>query len=152
MRLGLPHFSPSSASMYYTEELKRGRPGNEAIFNGVYLRSRELLHSAICSPSSVVQCAFLDASYLYYTFVGYNTIYGNHLIKKYHPEDFLCADLIRSYKSHFGCFSPYKDIINTVSTAQFLSCTLLPCVMCFCTPLAGVYIIRFCCYLDSSKL
>ena len=48
------------------------------IYNAVYLRSRELLHGAICS-SSVAQCVFLDASYLCYTFIGCNTIYGDHV-------------------------------------------------------------------------
>ena len=51
------------------------------------------------------------------SFIGYNTIYGDRHIKKYYPEDFLCAKVIRSYRSHFGCFSAYEDVINTVSSA-----------------------------------
>ena len=47
MRPGLPRFSRSSASMYYTEHKpkrkKRGRPGNEAIANGIH-RYLERLH------------------------------------------------------------------------------------------------------------
>ena len=88
-----------------------------SIFNAVYLRSRELLHSALCSSSSVVRCVFLDSSYLCYTFIGYNTIYGDRHIKKYYPEDFLCPEVIRSYRTHFGCFSVYEDVISTVSSA-----------------------------------
>ena len=47
MRPGLPRFSRSSASMYYTEHKpkrkKRGRPGNKAIASGIH-RYLEWLH------------------------------------------------------------------------------------------------------------
>ena len=70
-----------------------------SIFNAVHLRSRELLHSALCSSSSVIR-VFLDSSYLCYTFIGYNTIYGDRHIK-YYPEDCpIRAEVIRSYRTH----------------------------------------------------
>ena len=85
-----------------------------SIFNVVYSRSRELLHSALCcSSSSVVRSVFLDSSYLCYTSVGFNAIYGDCLFKRYYPQDFQCAEVIMSYRAQFGYLSPYEDVINT---------------------------------------
>ena len=111
-----------------------------SIFNAVHLRSRELLHSALCSSSSVIR-VFLDSSYLCYTFIGYNTIYGDRHIK-YYPEDCpIRAEVIRSYRTHFGCFSAYEDVISTVSSVLMLLYVLLVITSVSCTPLAGVYFI-----------
>ena len=78
-----------------------------SIFNVVYSMSRELLHSALCcSSSSVVQSVFLDSSYLCYTSVGFNAIYGDRLFKRYYPQDFQCAEVIRSYRAQFGYSQP----------------------------------------------
>ena len=54
---------------------------------------------------------------LCYTSVGFNTIYGNRLFKRYYPQDFQCAEVIRSYRAQYGYLSPYEDVINTVSSA-----------------------------------
>ena len=74
----------------HTQLLCTALPGfTVSLMLSISRRSRELLHSALCSSSSVVQCVFLDSSYLCYTSIGYNTIYRDRHIKKYYPEDFL---------------------------------------------------------------
>jgi len=54
---------------------------------------------------------------LIYVILLLATIYGDRHIKKYYPEDFLCAKVIRNYRTNFGCFSAYEDVISTVSSA-----------------------------------
>ena len=71
----------------HTQLLCTALPGFTASSSAVYLRSRELLHSALYSSLSVVQCVFLDSSYLCYTFIGYNTIYGNRHINPLITDD-----------------------------------------------------------------
>ena len=53
---------------------------SDRLYSILNSRSRELLRSALCSSSSIVQSVFLDSSYICYTFVGFNTIYGDYLI------------------------------------------------------------------------
>ncbi len=76
----------------------------QSLFNVIHDRSRTLLNSA------VHDCAILS-----YSFVGYNSLHGQHHCKKYYREYGVCADFIRSFQLA-GMFDLNTEyIISTIS-------------------------------------
>ena len=70
-----------------------------------------MLLSVLLSISTV----FGDLSAL--TFSGHNYLFGILHVKQYFAEDFQCSDLIRGYRSLYGCNSPFEDIISVIASA-----------------------------------
>ena len=52
-----------------------------------------------------------------YTFSGHNNLFRFSYLKRYYPEDHVCASYIRDYRCQFGYSSPFEDIIN-----HYISC------------------------------
>ena len=93
------------------------------------------VHSAPLHCGSVCLLGLLLSNILIYN--SYNSIYEDS-----HPEDFLCTQVIRSYRSQFGCFSPYEDVINTVSSAIYFNYVV--CLACYYPVFCGLYTTCWC--------
>ena len=87
-----------------------------SLFNVIYCRSKSLLFAATQCPSLFVCTVFRDSSLYYFSFCGYNTMFGSRHIKQYYPDDFICAAVIRSLcRSVAGSSSDSEQTIRTIS-------------------------------------
>ena len=73
------------------------------ICNLIFHRFNKLLYShAISHSSAIVK-------------FGHNYMSGYQYLKFYNSYDIYCANIIRNYRYYYGLFSPYEDVIRTVS-------------------------------------
>ena len=85
------------------------------ICNLIFHRFNKLYSHAISHSSAIVMSTYLRSSSLIYTFFGHNYMSGHQYLKFYNSYDIYCANIIRNYRYYYGLFSPYKDVIRTVS-------------------------------------
>ena len=85
------------------------------ICNLIFHRFYKLYSHAISHSSAIVKSTFLRSSSLIYTFFGHNYMSGHQYLKFYNSYDIYCANIIRNYRYYYGLFSPYEDVIRTVS-------------------------------------
>ena len=72
--------------------------GLQSMYNVAAQRSKSLLCSAYNCPSHLVQSVFRHSITSYYTFSGFNSMYGSRYLKSYADQDLICANFIHNVR------------------------------------------------------
>ena len=87
-----------------------------------------MLHAAAHCPSVLVQTIFCDSSLSYFSFCGYNNMFGDRHLKQYFVEDHICAVVVRSLRLHSASDHVCEDMIRTICCDYFLFFCVCVCL------------------------
>ena len=78
-------------------------------------RFSALFSRSLSSQSDFVRSIFLHSSQYAYSFIGYNSLYGNTHYRYYSELESRAAHIIRQLRSLYGLKSPCENIVSVLS-------------------------------------
>ncbi len=87
----------------------------QSTFSMISQRSKSLFLAATQSKTCLLRVVFSQSAKLCYTPTGFNCLYSQLHLKKYYPEDAVCANIIRTFRLSSSTSSDNEHIITTIA-------------------------------------